>query len=162
MGEIERIIELPEKRKPAHAKPALYAHVYEIMKEVAKGYGYNLLIHGSMNRDLDLLAVPWFPNFTFSPNRDKFIEALRASVGGTYNEGHGDELSPGRYSYVINLNRGGYIGEEYKVDPQYYIDISVMASFTEMVTDIHSAYDNLFLGNNLLAAETLKKHIVKP
>ena len=45
--------------KPIHAKPSLYAFYYEELKVIAKEYGYNLVLHGSMNRDLDLIAIPW-------------------------------------------------------------------------------------------------------
>jgi hypothetical protein len=45
--------------KPIHVKPNFYSYCYESLKDIAKNHGYNLLIHGSMNRDLDLIAVAW-------------------------------------------------------------------------------------------------------
>lgn len=89
-----------------------------------------------MNRDLDLIAVPW----TDEPKEEiEMINALVKYLGGkillvgeplsSY-----QRLAGGRHAYVINLNRGGYkrneldeIAEpiEYIQDPQYYIDISV-------------------------------------
>lgn len=123
--------------KPTHAKPALYAHIYEQMKEIAKSFGYCLLIHGSMNRDLDLVAVPWFPNFTFNPNRTAFILKLMECCGGTLNDA-GSELSPGRFGYVINLNRGGYKGDDYFPDTEWYIDISVFESYTELKAQLNA------------------------
>ena len=45
--------------KPLHAKPNIYAYYFEALKAIAKEYGYNLVVHGSMNRDLDLIAIPW-------------------------------------------------------------------------------------------------------
>ena len=48
--------------KPTHVKPSFYAFIYEQIKEIAKDYGYNLVLHGSMNRDLDLIAIPWIDN----------------------------------------------------------------------------------------------------
>jgi hypothetical protein len=35
--------------KPTYIKPALYALFYEHLKQIAESYGYNLLIHGSLN-----------------------------------------------------------------------------------------------------------------
>jgi hypothetical protein len=37
----------------------IYAQLLPRIRAAAKGLGYALAIHGSMGRDLDLLAVPW-------------------------------------------------------------------------------------------------------
>lgn len=110
--------------KPIHARPSLYAFYYEELKVLAKEYGYNLVLHGSMNRDLDLIAIPWVDN-----PRDEFemIQAFDNRLTGIYSEQKGYymfSVLPGkRKSYVINLNRGGKWNNYY--DEQYYIDISV-------------------------------------
>lgn len=117
--------------KPVHAKPQLYAYYFEAMKAIAKDMGYNLVVHGSMARDLDLIAIPWVddpqPEFTM-------IEALKDYLGGRILSGAGHMLPGGRTNYVINLNRGGYKRNEadeiadpleFTPDPEYYIDISV-------------------------------------
>lgn len=55
---------VPEK-EPAHvtaarpAFPALYCAIWPDLVPIAKSLGYALMIHGSMSRDLDLLACPW-------------------------------------------------------------------------------------------------------
>lgn len=36
-----------------------YAEILPITREVAKSCGYAIAVHGSMTRDLDLVAVPW-------------------------------------------------------------------------------------------------------
>lgn len=125
--------------KPTHAKPSLYAYYFLNMKEVAKEYGYNLLVHGSLNRDLDLVAVPWVDD----PKDDlELVKALAQCLGGKvmYKGIEGQKnsfastLSGGRTNYVIDLYRGGYKkndqGEivdplEFTPDPEYYVDISV-------------------------------------
>lgn len=48
-----------EQPKLTHAKPQLYAFYFLKLKEIAKELGYNLVIDGSMARDLDLIAIPW-------------------------------------------------------------------------------------------------------
>lgn len=117
--------------KPTHAKPSLYAYYFLQLKEIAIEYGYNLVVHGSMNRDLDLIAIPWVDD-----PKDEFemINALAKYITGytsDQKETYLHKILPGgRGSYVINLNRGGYQknneGEPlYIEDPQYYIDISV-------------------------------------
>ena len=45
--------------KPKHIKPGLYAIYFENLKDIACEYGFNLVVHGSLNRDLDLIAIPW-------------------------------------------------------------------------------------------------------
>lgn len=123
-----------DMEKPTHVKPSLYAHYFLQLKEIAFAYGYNLVVHGSMNRDLDLVAIPWVDN----PKPEfEMIEALKDYLGGRLLANAGHRLPGGRRSYVINLNRGGYkrndadeIADppEFVPDPQYYLDISVTPS----------------------------------
>lgn len=116
--------------KPVHAKPQLYAYYFEGMKTIARDMGYNLVIHGSMARDLDLVAIPWVDD----PKSElELIDALSLHITGIKaHEKHWKEiymystLPGGRHSYVINVNRRQTDREgNYQEDPQYYIDISV-------------------------------------
>lgn len=114
--------------KPIKAKPHFYAVCFEGLCEIAKNKGYNLLIHGSMNRDMDLVAVPWVDN----PNShiellDAFCEYLgvpnEAKTESNQKPYMANVLGGGRSSYVINLNRGGKFNGY--LDAQYYLDISI-------------------------------------
>lgn len=114
--------------KPKHYKPGLYAIFYAELKDIAEYYGYNLLIHGSMNRDLDLVAVPWIDN----PKDEQLMifEFQKYLTGMTLVKPDGTipfTILPGnRHSYVIELNRGNRHGEWVRFeDSQYYLDISV-------------------------------------
>lgn len=121
--------------KPIHAKPSLYANYFEHLKTIALKYGYNLVIHGSMNRDLDLIAIPW--NEEIKPYYP-MIEEFAEFMGGSIMKQSDEDIQAfatkfhGRINYVINLNRDikvkydGMISsfEEY-ADPQYYLDISI-------------------------------------
>lgn len=127
-----------DKKLPS-PKPQLYAHYFFTLQEIAKEFGYNLVVHGSMNRDLDLVAIPWTDSA-----QDEFtlINALSKCLTGHTTEKQYKhlvylyrELPGGRHSYVINLNRGGYKKDdtgmitdplEYTADPEYYLDISVI------------------------------------
>lgn len=42
--------------------PALYSHRLAEIQSVAHEYGYAIAVHGSMQRDLDLVAIPWTDN----------------------------------------------------------------------------------------------------
>lgn len=116
--------------KPKHYKPGLYAMFYEQLKDIAREYGYALLIHGSMNRDLDLVAVPWDDRCCFTKEQlmiKEFEEYLTGqSVIKDNGEIHYSELVGGRHNYVITLNRGDRHGEWVRFeDSEYYLDISI-------------------------------------
>ncbi|HKB93311.1 MAG TPA: hypothetical protein VKC62_03635, partial [Gaiellaceae bacterium] len=38
---------------------AVYCYLVPILAEVAREHGYALAVHGTMARDLDLVAIPW-------------------------------------------------------------------------------------------------------
>ncbi len=37
----------------------LYAYYLGLLQDKAREMGYNLVLHGSLNRDCDLIAIPW-------------------------------------------------------------------------------------------------------
>jgi hypothetical protein len=116
--------------KPIHAKPSLYVLYFLALKEIAMDYGYNLVLHGSLNRDLDLIAIPWVDKPKPST---ELITALADYLGGKVQDTVSDHPG-GRTAFTIDLNRGGYVRTPegdiadpivFIEDPQYYIDISV-------------------------------------
>ena len=124
--------------KPTHAKPQLYAYYFLTLKEIARDMGYNLVVHGSMARDLDLIAIPWVNEPMPVLN---LIDEISKQLTGTcpdrseYKEYYKHTIQPGgRQAFIIDLNRGGYKRTEdgdlvepfeFTRDPEYYIDISV-------------------------------------
>jgi hypothetical protein len=49
-------------RPPPELRPAIRdicQHLIEVMRPAAKDCGYALAVHGSQERDLDVIAVPW-------------------------------------------------------------------------------------------------------
>ena len=119
-------------KKPIHAKPSLYAHYYESLKIIAKEYGFALLLHGSMNRDLDLVAVPWSESvkddFEMIKEFDRKMQGIHSDDKAHYMF---KETHHGRKQYVINLNRGGAWNSY--IDEQYYIDISIMPTTHKLI-----------------------------
>jgi len=117
-------------QKPKHFKPGLYAMFYEQMKNIAMEYGYNLVVHGSMNRDLDLIAIPWTNECCFTKEQ-LMIKEFQQYLTGVELTSQNKEvtfttLPGGRHAYVISLNRGDRHGEWVRFeDSQYYLDISV-------------------------------------
>ena len=125
--------------KPIHAKPSLYSFYFEVIKAIGLKYGYNIVLHGSMCRDLDLIAIPWEETIG---DREQMVDEIVTVIGGTLSMqnrsvenkiGTRYGLKPnGRIVYIININRD--IEYKYNIvseikeyaDPQYYIDLSVM------------------------------------
>lgn len=118
---------IAKPQKPSKPKPQFYSVVFAQMQQIAKDHGYNLVLHGSMNRDLDLIAIPWVNE---PKSHQELIYALCDYLGAqkweneSFPYGHGHSVLPGgRDAYVIDLNRNGkYNGY---VDAEYYIDISI-------------------------------------
>lgn len=113
--------------KPIKAKPHFYSVCLESLQKIARDMGYNLIIHGSMNRDMDLVAIPWIDNpKSHAELLQSFCEYLGVPyLTNTNNEPcHFSILPGGRSSYIINLNRGGSKYNGY-LDEQYYLDISI-------------------------------------
>lgn len=48
-----------DRRKPTSYLAAAYACLVPLAQEIARPLGYCVSVHGSMARDVDLLAVPW-------------------------------------------------------------------------------------------------------
>lgn len=114
--------------KPIQLKPGLYTIFYEHLKIIALKYGYNLVIHGSLNRDLDLIAIPWVDDPKSEQEMiKKFQRYLTGKIETQLNgKVHFSVLPGGRHCYVICLNRGNRHGEWVRYeDREYYLDISV-------------------------------------
>lgn len=116
---------------------SLYAQLLPTLREVARGHGYALGVHGSLTTDLDLIAVPWSRD---AEHADVLIESLRAAVDGTIDQrvfsctaciegeahcphvGHNPSIRPhGRLAWSIYLNSE-------PAGP--YLDVSVMPRTT--------------------------------
>lgn len=108
--------------KPSNA--VIFMGILKSLREIAFEHGYALAIHGSMERDFDLVAVPWIVDA--KPAAD-LVEAMRLSVGGIHLERDREsnncpEAKPhGRLAWSIYFGGGPY---DFRVGP--YIDISVM------------------------------------
>lgn len=94
--------------KPVHARPSLYAYYFEVLKEIARDYGYNLVLHGSLNRDLDLIAIPWGTKVL--PHEPMISDFARVLGGRVQHQSEADKQAfaqhfHGRVNYIINLNR---------------------------------------------------------
>ena len=120
--------------KPIHVKPSFYAFCFEQIKDYARDRGWNLVLHGSMNTDLDLILLPWHPCANMSNVTDMvrhFAEMIGGHVQLQQNSKHDklmeyNETVFDRRWYTININRGGESD-----DPKYYLDISAYVPFEQ-------------------------------
>jgi len=121
--------------KPA----AFYGCIYNIVQEVGIANGYAVAIHGSLARDLDLIAVPW-TNDAISDF--ELIKLIAEVLGGECRNENG---------FKIGLGNDAMYGKDYTPRPHerrayriylgnsfekqdgglitYYIDISVTPRF---------------------------------
>ena len=102
-----------EKARPAF--PAMYGLLWPLLVEVARDHGYALGLHGSLARDMDVIAAPWTEDA--SP-ADVLVEALCARVGFLVLEGgdaqgnvHRDPTPKphARLAWALHLSGGAYI-----------------------------------------------------
>lgn len=95
-----------------------YALAYTGLDRIAWRHGYALALHGSMARDLDVVAIPWTDDAD-SPERliaafARFIVS-KASVGYKTGKMIPTKKPHGRMAYVLPI---GY--------DNHYIDLSIM------------------------------------
>lgn len=131
-----------KKEKPQKCKPQFYSHCFNALHQIARENGYNLLIHGSMDRDMDLVAVPWVDNpsthFELLIAFSKYLGCNQFESTDYYMP---SKLGGGRMAYVINLYRGEIntsndfhkrvYAEDQNNDAQFYLDISITPLKTE-------------------------------
>lgn len=102
--------------------PAIfYASYYPIIRDEAHKHGYAVALHGSMSRDMDIIAVPWREEVSehgvlirsIADRLGMTIPSLRTSADGRP-ERNPDLRPHGRQAYAVLCEAG------------LYIDISVM------------------------------------
>lgn len=93
--------------------PGFFAVYYQGLAKRAMELGYALAVHGTMARDLDLVAVPWFDD---SKPEEDLVEALRDQVSGEIVEHPSPDVERqgairphGRRVWSIQLGGGPYI-----------------------------------------------------
>lgn len=86
-------------------RTAGYLVLYPVLREAARRCGYALAIHGSLKRDLDVLATPWVED---AADEATLVAALVEASGGEI-VGKAGEKPRGRRAHTIHLGRAGYI-----------------------------------------------------
>lgn len=117
--------------KPPVVTPA-YVALYPLLCQVARKHGYCLAIHGSVGRDMDLLAAPWIEEAGDPLDMIKEMKQVTASVthgpdlDHLFPDCHPTEKPHGRRAYSLHLTERGCDGP--------YLDVSVMPRFPKPVS----------------------------
>ena len=103
---------------------AFYESILPAVRQAAKYCGYAVGVHGTMRRDLDLIAVPWQQTHT-SPDA-LAVEIQKAATGGIFAKSRQWEKKPcGRIATSLAVC---WIGWPDAVDGTGHIDLSVMTA----------------------------------
>lgn len=101
----------------------IYAQLLPRIREVGKRLGYAIAVHGSMTRDLDLLAVPWVES---AEPAERLVAAIAKSVGGFVVGGGPDPIERGRLSNEPSIQPHGRLSWNICWGGHPFIDLSVM------------------------------------
>lgn len=74
-----------KRYKNKRALKSFYTSIIPTIREVARSSGYAIAVHGSMTRDLDIIAVPWVENAVLPTTLARRIS--NAVVGKKYWKG---------------------------------------------------------------------------
>jgi hypothetical protein len=90
---------------------AFYASVLPAVTEVARKYGWAVAVHGSMNKDLDLMMMPWVEG---AVSADEVIKRIsdECFTGNPFQDSHAmahREKPNGRVVYTISIWKGTYL-----------------------------------------------------
>jgi hypothetical protein len=103
---------------PVRCRAKYELHI-ETIRRVAREYGYAIGVHGSLARDIDLIAVPWTSEA--SPNQGALVGEIAGAVGGIIDMGsvpgrgadtdHREPVAKphGRICWTVHLGGGPYI-----------------------------------------------------
>lgn len=100
---------------------ALARRIIRPLRERARAMGYALAVHGSLERDIDLIAVPWAEG---AETPEALATGLRQAIGQLYPIGleHGPSEK--------HLKPHGRLCWSFWIRPWTYIDLSVMPPHT--------------------------------
>lgn len=94
----------------------IYCVLFPRIIEAARAFGYAIAVHGTLQRDLDLVAIPWTDE---AVDAEALVKAVIEACGGYLADWRKDTEDPtskphGRLAWSIHI------------DPHAYIDLSVM------------------------------------
>lgn len=82
--------------------PVYAAALYPQLAVIARSHGYALAVHGSLQRDLDLIAIPWVEN----PSEPQTVIDAFCSAFCIRQIGKPQEKLHGRRAWTISIGHG--------------------------------------------------------
>jgi hypothetical protein len=112
-----------------NSNPIVYAMYYEPMRRIAAKYGYALALHGSMLRDMDMIAVPWSVQVGDYTKMVAEMRKITHCVQWSEKEDgvYGIRMPHGRRAYRLFLG-GVHLDIENKKSSRRYIDLSIVTN----------------------------------
>lgn len=89
------------KPSPSFA-PVYAAALYPDLARIARSHGYALAVHGSLQRDFDLIAIPWAEGVT---THEAMIAAIEAEFA-LRRIGEPERKPNGRVAYTLAVGFG--------------------------------------------------------
>lgn len=83
--------------KPRPSWAPFYCALYPELAEIAREHGYALAIHGSLQRDFDLVCIPWIN----TPSEPKVIVEAITSRYAMWQVGDPERKEHGRIAYTL-------------------------------------------------------------
>lgn len=91
-----------------------FAGIIGPIRLVAHELGYAVAVHGSLVRDIDLVAIPWTKD---AANRDDLVKAICERLGGLRASDGWRSRPHGRWVQIIRIPN---------LNPDTYLDLSIM------------------------------------
>jgi hypothetical protein len=114
------------KRKTDNQEELCYEYYDALigaLRYVAYRCGYALTVHGSLNRDIDLVACPWRDSAISAPHLIKYIQKATKAIIGTARTRDIDQDKQPQIKPCGRLAWAFYLTYD---DTKPYLDISVM------------------------------------
>ncbi|MFW1012115.1 hypothetical protein ACXITX_22810 [Vibrio parahaemolyticus] len=100
-------------KKPDPSYAPLYCAMYPDLAKLVKGHGYALAVHGSLQRDFDLICIPWTDN----PSETKVVVNEIEQEFAVKQVGEPDIALHKRERYTLSIGYG-----------ECFMDLSFMPS----------------------------------
>jgi len=106
--------------KDKDALEALYLSLLPKIREAARAVGYAIGVHGSLRRDMDLIAVPWVDG---AVDKEELVRAIHRAACGLESQSYSWEKKPhGRIATCFPICWPEWQSEELSLG---HIDLSV-------------------------------------
>ena len=111
------------KAVTCNGRAAFYACIWDDLRQSAMNNGWALGLHGSLNSDMDIMAMPWVEN---AVPADTMIERLICDCFGD------NSLMPMVMEVTRNEKPNGRVVYTLPIFGDFYLDINIIENKEEM------------------------------